>query len=209
VGTVSTDRVIRADWVIQNHGAPGTFGVVSRDPTQTIYIDAVYTSGGSEAGMELVHEGDAITFDLVNIDSITVRAASYPTSALINFTSSPISLAAAPTVNVATASSSSSFRIDHRWSGASGAQTLYTPPTGMRVVVNALAINTDTAQEIVVYDNTNADGGRYADVSLAGPGSFAQSGLSDVSAAVGNPVKVNIGTGGVVWVKVEGSLLSQ
>lgn len=84
MGTVTTDRVLTGPWgPVENHGARGTFGIMSRDYRQPIMVE-LHTNVGVET-VELVHIGDACQFPLLNVNSVRVYAGSgiYPSNILI------------------------------------------------------------------------------------------------------------------------------
>jgi hypothetical protein len=94
VGILSTGWTIQEPWVKENHGQKGTFGIVSLDSTQSIYIDLA--GAGISETIELRAPGDSATFSLFHIDRVTVRAANYPTVMALKDTTADIVLTVAP-----------------------------------------------------------------------------------------------------------------
>jgi hypothetical protein len=97
VGILSTGWTIQQDWVKENYGQKGTFGIVSLDPTQPIYIDLA--GPGLSETIELRAPGDSATFSLFKIDRVTVRAANYPTTMALKDTTADIVLSVAPALS--------------------------------------------------------------------------------------------------------------
>ena len=199
MGTVVTDRVIPAAFIIENHGAPGTFGLVSRDPTQPIFIDLAGARGGET--IEIDHIGDSTSFDLLGIDQITIRAASYPTQALINLTPLSIELTAAPYTSAAPPGASGVHR-DVTITLA-GSTVLWTPSVGKRFVVTSLILSTDTAQRVAAVDGADVAGSRIAAPYLAAAGGLIYTGPY-VSAAANNALRIITAAAGNVFASVDG-----
>ena len=200
MGTVSTDRVIRAPMTIENHSAPGTFGVVSRDPTQTIYITINGQYGGEK--IELVRVGDSTSFDLKDVDTIVIEAAiAYPTEALINFTNLDIELDAAPFVTLVPGPSSFVAHFDATIAGA-GTTNLWVPTAGKRFVIGSFMLSTDTQNRVALVDNADTAGHRIAAPYLAANGGMV--GGPYTSQAINNVLKVVTAAGGNVFVSVDG-----
>jgi hypothetical protein len=97
VGIVSTGWTIQQDWVKENDGQKGTFGIVSLDSTQSIFIDLA--GPGISETIELRAPGDNATFSLFRIDRVTVRAANYPTTVALKDTNADIVLGVAPALS--------------------------------------------------------------------------------------------------------------
>jgi hypothetical protein len=97
VGILSTGWTLQQAWVKENHGAKGTFGIVSLDSTQPIYIDLA--GPGVSETIELRAPGDSATFSLFRIDRVTVRAENYPTVMALKDTTADIVLTVAPALS--------------------------------------------------------------------------------------------------------------
>jgi hypothetical protein len=199
MGTVTTDRIIRAPMTIENHSAPGTFGVVSRDPTQTIFIDINGQYGGET--IELVRVGDSTSFDLRDVDTVVIRALAYPSEALINFTNLDIELDAAPYVTLVPGPSSFVAHFDATIVGA-GTTTIWTPTAGKRFVIGSFMLSTDAGGRVALVDNADTAGHRIAAPYLAAFGGMV--GGPYGSQAIGNALKVVTVAGGNVFVAVDG-----
>lgn len=102
MGTVTTDRVLTGPWVIENHGAPGTFAIMSRVDSQPVRVDIAYQSapGGGPRGSEhaeLAHIGDSFgPIGLANVETITVSADTYPLNIMVVFTTLDLTVTSAP-----------------------------------------------------------------------------------------------------------------
>jgi hypothetical protein len=200
VGTVTTDRIIRAPWTIENHSAPGTFGMVSRDPSQTILITLNGEYGGER--VELVRVGDSMSIDLRDVDTILIEAAvGYPTEALINFTNLDIELDAAPFVTVVSGPSTFSAHFDATIAGA-GTTALWTPTAGKRFVISSFMLSTDTQNRVALVDGADTAGHRIAAPYLAAEGGMV--GGPYASQAINNILKVVTLAGGNVFASVDG-----
>lgn len=203
MGTVSSDRLIPAEWKLENHGAPGKFGLSSRDPGQPIFIEVQGSAGGEI--IEIEHVGDSCSFDLLNVDFVRVYAATYPTRALIEYTNLPIEIQAAP---YATLSGSGLIGHFDLTVAAAATTAIWTPSTGSRIVVNSLFVSSDTQMRVAVVDNADSAGHRLL-VAPAIPagGSLARFfGDPDgfVSSAVGNVIKLVTSGTGTVFVALDG-----
>lgn len=199
MGTVTTDRIIRAPMTIENHSAPGTFGVVSRDPTQTIYITINGQYGGEE--IELVRVGDSTSFDLRDVDTIVIHALAYPTEALINFTNLDIELDAAPYVTLVNGPATFLAHFDATITSAT-TTTLWTPTAGKRFVINSFMMSTDTGGRVALVDGSDVAGKRIAAPYLAANGGMV--GGPYTSQALNNILKV-VTPAGNTFVSVDGT----
>lgn len=196
MGTVSTERVLLDTTHLENHGQPGHFGLLSRDSTQPIYVDVKW-SGHAEV-IELVRIGDACEFDLLNVDSIEIRAATYPTTVLLEYTNAPIALTAAPYTQPQPPN------IHHDATIATATTTtLWTPAAGRRFIITHAEISCAGAGRVMLIDGTDVQGRR-----LLG-GTFAAGGGIDTSAvipsgAVDRLLRIVTPGGGDTFVTVDG-----
>lgn len=94
MGTVDTDRVLNRAWTIENHGMPGGFALLSRDPVNAITI--TLEGPGKAETIVLAHAGDSCSFSMLGLDFVKVESAAYPSSVLVDYTTMEIDLAAAP-----------------------------------------------------------------------------------------------------------------
>jgi hypothetical protein len=192
--------VITAPWTIENHGNPGTMGMVSRDPSQTIYVTINGEYGGER--IELVRVGDSFSIDLRDVDTILVEAAvGYPTEALINFTNLDIELDAAPFVTVVSGPSTFSAHFDATITGAA-TTSLWTPTAGKRFVIDHFMLSTDFENRVALVDGSDIAGSRIAAPYLAADGGMV--GGPYASAAIGNILKLVTLAGGHVFCAVDG-----
>lgn len=198
MGTVSTDRVLLRDWYVENNGQPGSFGVLSRDSTQPIYIDAGWVTGHKEEGMELARIGDSIEFDLLNVDWYRIRAASYPTAVLINATNAPVSLTAAPYTQPQPPTVHKDVTIV-----SATTTVLWTPATGRRFVITHAEISSAAAGRTMLIDDTDAAGRRLLGGTF-GAGGGVDSNASIPSGAVNRVLKVVTDNTGPIFVAVDG-----
>lgn len=197
MGTVTTERVLLDDWYVENNGQPGSFGLLSRDNTQPIYVDVGWTTGHQES-IELARIGDACEFDLLNVDWYRVRAAAYPTTVLINATNAPISLTAAQYTQPQPPSQHFDAEIV-----LATTTTLWTPATGRRFVITHAEISAAAAGRVMLIDETDVAGRR-----LLG-GTFGAGGGVDTSAvipsrAVNRRLRVVTASTGPTFVAVDG-----
>lgn len=200
MGTVTTDRVIPREWKIENHGNRGTFGLVSRDPTQPIFVD-MHGAAGSES-IEIAHVGDSTSFDILNIDAIIVRAASYPTRALVNFTTLDIELDAAPFVTVIPTDQVIVHR-DALITGAVVGAALWTPAAGRRFVITDYLISQDFTGQVVLFDNVNAPGSIVSAPYMINGVPVAGGGYTSV--APNDVLRITTVAGGHTFVSVNGT----
>ncbi len=200
MGTVSTDRVITASMTIENHGNPGTFGLVSRDPTQPIYIDMFGPAGGER--IEIIRVGDSTSFDLLNIEQVVISAAHYPTEALINFTNLDIELDSAPFVTFVSGPTQFSAHFDGTITSAT-TTTLWTPASGKRFVIMHAEISTDSAMRVALVDGTDVAGSRIMAPYLAANGGEVRDAPYS-SKAINTLLRVVTGASGNVFVEVDG-----
>jgi hypothetical protein len=199
MGSVSTDRIFPASMTIENHSAPGTFGMVSRDPSQTIRVILNGEYGGET--VELVRVGDSMSIDLKDVDTLVIEADHYPTEALINFTNLDIELDAAPFVTVVNGPSTFSAHFDATIAGA-GTTSLWTPATGKRFVISSFMLSTDTLNRVALVDGADTAGHRIAAPYLAAEGGMV--GGPYASQALNNILKVVTLAGGNVFASVDG-----
>ena len=219
MGTVSTDRLFSAPVTIENHGNNGTFGLLSRDPTQSIYVD--YVANGGIETIEIAHPGDSTSFSLLGVDQVVIRTGrgaqygetvgTYPTRALIDWTTGEISLDAAPYISGAALGLSGAAHFDLTVvAGGSGTSNIWAPAAGTRFVVASLFVSSDTGTRVAVVDGSDVAGARLlvapaipAGGSLAryfgGPGAGAY-----VSLATGNIAKLVYGAAGTYFVSLDG-----
>ena len=101
---VTTRYSLPGPLTIEQGDAPGTFGVVNRDASLRIVL-TVEALTGSVDDIELVANGDSVTFELEDVRRVTVRALdssgteTYPASIAIIATNLPLSLNAAPSLS--------------------------------------------------------------------------------------------------------------
>lgn len=200
MGYVTTRRTITAPITMENHGQAGQFGLVSCDPTQPIYVTIV-GADYSERRIEIVDVGDSISFSTLNVDQIVVEADSYPTVALLNYTTGPIELDKAPFTTIVAGPSIFNGHFDATVAGAA-TTTLWTPGTGRRFNLTDWSISTDVANRVALVDGADTAGHRIAAPYLAANG--GQAGGAYVSGAVGNLLKLVTLSGGNVFVSVNG-----
>lgn len=204
MGTVSTDRVIGAPLTIENNGAPGTFGLVSRDTTQPILVDLFGERGGER--IELVNPGDSFSISMLGVRQIVVSAERYPTRALINWTTLDIALAAAPSLS---ASSITPVHFDLT-TAAAGTYTLWTPSSGTRFVLTSWYIAVGGAGgRVALIDGTDIAGRRIVDHPAAAAGSTISGSVGYTSVGVNLPLLFIVSTtSGVAFVAVTGFVSS-
>lgn len=199
MGTVTTARTITERWTIENGENPGQFGLVSRDPTQPIVVTLVGPAGGET--IEIVNVGDSVSFQLRGVQQVIVEAATYPTYALINFTTLPIELDCAPFTTIVQGASTFDAHFDATVSGAA-TTTIWTPGTGRRFIITGFSISSDVANRVALVDGSDAPGSRIAAPYLAANG--GQSGGAYKSQAPGNLLKLVTLGGGHVFLSVDG-----
>lgn len=196
---------------VQNRGGKGTFGIVNRDPTATIYLEVESVNGkieGLAGGITLAHQGDSISLPREAIESYTLSASAYP--ALILYVDTPLALnlEAAPTVVLASPNpSGGSFHQDLTVAAAgAGISNIWTPATGNRVVINSLFVSADSAMRAAVVDNADTAGNRLVAPYLAANASIGRAYTGDPwkSAAVGNVLKLAYSAAGNVFVSLDG-----
>jgi hypothetical protein len=196
MGTVSTDRIIEAPMTIENGGEAGVFGLVSRDPTQTIFV-TMKGRAHSEI-IEVVNPGDSCSFNLLDIQQVVIEVATYPSRALINFTNAAIVLGAAPFAS----SSVGLLHFDATVNGAANT-TIWTPTAGMRFVIDSLVMSTDTQNRVALIDGTSdVAGKRIAAPYLAANGGMVYGPYA--SQAPDNPLVLVTLSGGLVFLAVDG-----
>lgn len=199
MGTVTTARVITGPIRYENHGQPGNFGLVSRDPSQMIRV--IFQGASHAETIEIVKVGDSCSFDLLNVDSITIEADSYPTAALINYTNADIQLDSAPFVTLVPGVTGFTAHFDGTIAGAA-TTTLWTPAAGKRFVIDSFLISTSVANRVALVDGSDIAGKRIAAPYLAANGGMI--GGPYQSQAVGLALKLVTLAGGNVFVSVDG-----
>lgn len=165
MGTVNTDLLIEAQWKVENHSQRGVFGLVSRDPSQTIRV--IMEGPAHRETIYVVNAGDAVTFNLDGVTAITIEADSYPTRALVDFTNGDILLAAAPFFTASAAIGQAHF--DATATGV-GTTTLWTPSPGKRFVISTFMLSTDTGGRVALCEGADTAGKRIAAPYLAADG---------------------------------------
>lgn len=84
---------------IENNQAPGVFGITSRFGAGSVIV--TYSGPQGSETVFLRNAGDSLTLNLLNIDSLSIEADSYPADILILQSSTPSAvLTAAPVVTI-------------------------------------------------------------------------------------------------------------
>jgi len=195
MGMVTTDQLIERPITVENKGAPGIFGLVSRDPTQTIRV--VMKAMGHSETIYVVNPGDSCSFNLLDVDQVIIEADNYPTRALVDWTNGAIVLAAAPFLS----SSIGLLHFDATIAGAA-TTTIWTPAAGMRFVIDSFVMSTDTANRVALVDGADVAGKRIAAPYLAAAGGMVYGPYA--SQAIDTPLLLVTAAGGNVFLAVDG-----
>lgn len=195
----------------QLDGVKGSLAIANRDATGIVVTCRIDKLAGMSETVVLVSQGDSLTANTEPYRAVTISASAYPVDILLliapahDLTLTSIAAAIAGGINLAAnqVAAPNRFHADAMIVTAT-TTTLYTPPTGMRAVVDHVLISTDTAMRVMVADGADVAGQRIAGGFFVGGGGLISEG-EYVSAAADNPVVVITGVGSSnTFVQIDG-----